>query len=62
MYFSSNFSLSERVQSEDRCHRIGTTKHVVYIDIAARDTIDERIASALQSKKITAEIIMAGLK
>jgi len=62
VYFSSNFSLSERVQSEDRCHRIGTTKHVVYIDIAARDTIDERIASALQSKKITAEIIMAGLK
>lgn len=61
VYFSSSFSLSHRVQSEDRCHRIGTTKHVVYIDIIAQDTIDERIVSALQSKKFTAEIIMGGL-
>jgi SNF2 family DNA or RNA helicase len=61
VYFSSSFSLSERVQSEDRCHRIGTTKHVVYIDIIGRDTIDERIASALQNKALTAELIMGGL-
>lgn len=61
IYYSNSFSLGERLQSEDRCHRIGTTKHVVYIDLAARDTIDERIASALQSKRITAEIIMGGL-
>jgi len=62
VYYSSSFSLSERLQSEDRCHRIGTTKHVLYIDIAGRDTIDERIASALQSKKLTAEIVMEGMK
>lgn len=61
VYFSSSFSLSERLQSEDRCHRIGTKHHVVYIDIAGRDTIDERIAHALQTKKATAEMIMAGL-
>ena len=61
VYFSSSFSLGERVQSEDRCHRIGTTKHVVYIDIVGRDTIDERIADALQSKKFVADQIMEGL-
>jgi SNF2 family DNA or RNA helicase len=61
IYYSSSFSLTERSQSEDRCHRIGTTKHVVYIDIVGHNTIDERIASALQNKKITAEIIMGGL-
>jgi SNF2 family DNA or RNA helicase len=61
VYYSSSFSLVDRVQSEDRCHRIGTTKHVVYIDLVARGTIDERIASALQSKKLTAETILGGL-
>ena len=61
VYYSSSFSLSERLQSEDRCHRIGTTHHVVYIDIVGRDTIDERIAHALQTKKLTAEMIMNNL-
>lgn len=61
IYYSCDFSLSQRLQSEDRCHRIGTTKHVVYIDIVGRDTIDERIAHALQTKKATAQLIMEGL-
>jgi SNF2 family DNA or RNA helicase len=61
IYYSCDFSLINRVQSEDRCHRIGTKHHVVYIDIVARDSIDERIASALQTKKGVAEQIMTGL-
>lgn len=61
VYYSNDFSLTHRLQSEDRCHRIGTTKHVVYIDIVGRGTIDERVTSALQSKKLTAEIVMNGL-
>lgn len=58
IYFSSSFSLEERMQSEDRCHRIGLKHPVVYIDIAAIDTIDERIAAALQSKRGTAAEIL----
>jgi SNF2 family DNA or RNA helicase len=61
VYFSNDFALEPRVQSEDRCHRKGTDHHVVYIDIVGRDTVDERIASALQSKAITANLIMEGL-
>ncbi len=61
IYFSNSFSLEQRLQSEDRCHRIGTHAPVVYIDLVAQDTIDERIAAALQSKKITAELILGGL-
>lgn len=61
IYYSCDFSLGQRLQSEDRCHRIGTTKHVVYIDIVGRETIDERIALALQTKKVTAQMIMEGL-
>lgn len=61
VYYSNDFSLVHRTQSEDRCHRKGTTHHVVYIDLVARETIDEKIASALQSKKLTAATIMSGL-
>ena len=39
-----------RLQSEDRAHRIGQTKNVVYIDIIAKDTIDEKIVKALARK------------
>jgi SNF2 family DNA or RNA helicase len=46
------------LQSEDRAHRIGTRKNVVYIDIAAEDTIDEKITSNLRRKKITAAIVL----
>lgn len=58
IYYSCSFSLEERSQSEDRCHRIGTHAPVVYIDLVARDTIDERIAAALQAKAGVAQEIL----
>jgi SNF2 family DNA or RNA helicase len=61
IYYSNDFSLVRRKQSEDRPHRKGLDHKVLYIDIVGRDTIDERMASALQSKAITAEIIMTGM-
>lgn len=51
IYYSNEFELVSRLQSEDRCHRIGTTRPVLYIDIVAEDTIDEKIAAVLQAKK-----------
>ena len=50
IYYSNNYNLEVRLQSEDRAHRIGQTKNVVYIDIIAKDTIDERIVQALKKK------------
>ena len=50
IYYSNNYNLEVRLQSEDRAHRIGQTKNVVYIDIIAKDTIDERIVQALKRK------------
>jgi SNF2 family DNA or RNA helicase len=61
IYFSCDFSLESRLQSEDRCHRIGTRKPVVYVDLAAVDTVDERIAEALQTKHAVARQILDGL-
>lgn len=59
IYFSNTFSLVDREQSEDRAHRIGQTKTVVYTNLVASETIDEQIVDALQSKKTMAEIILA---
>ena len=57
IYFSNNFSLEDRLQSEDRAHRIGQTKNVTYIDFVATDTLDEKIVQALRSKKAIADLI-----
>ena len=58
IYFSNNFSLRDRLQSEDRAHRIGQTKNVTYINIAAKGTIDEAVIRALTSKKSVADTIV----
>jgi hypothetical protein len=57
VYFSNTFSLEERLQTEDRAHRIGQTKSVVYIDIVASKTIDSKLIAKLRGKKKTANII-----
>jgi len=58
IYFSNNFSLRDRFQSEDRAHRIGQKKNVTYINIAAKGTIDEAVIRALMSKKDVADTII----
>lgn len=50
IYYSNEYSLESRLQSEDRHHRIGTRNNVVYIDLAAARTVDEKIADSLQAK------------
>lgn len=55
--YSSTFSLYERLQLEDRCHRVGTTTAVSYYDIIANRTVDERILKSLQENKNTADKI-----
>ena len=51
VYYSNDFSMINRAQSEDRSHRIGTQLPVTYIDIVCEDSIEERICKVLQSKK-----------
>ena len=57
IYYSNSFDLEVRLQSEDRCHRIGTTNNVTYIDIEANKTIDKKIIKALRDKKSLADIV-----
>jgi SNF2 family DNA or RNA helicase len=50
IYFSNNYNLEVRKQSEDRAHRMGQKGTVVYIDIVAKNTLDEAIMKSLTSK------------
>jgi len=53
-YFSQNWSLGNRSQSEKRSHRIGTRVHVTYRDYVVPGTIDEEIRARVTQKKIDA--------
>lgn len=67
IYYSNSFNLVDRLQSEDRCHRIGQDQSVQYIDIVAPGTVDEHIIRALREKRdvasqITGDEIMGWLE
>lgn len=51
IYHESSFKYAERLQSEDRCHRIGQDKSVLYIDLVCSGSIDDRIAQSLAKKR-----------
>lgn len=50
LFYANSFKYSERIQAEDRCHRLGQTEPVTYIDLWAECKIEDRIAAALASK------------
>lgn len=58
VYFSNDYNLETRLQSEDRCHRIGQTKSVTYIDMVSKGTVDEKILKALKNKKSIADSVI----
>lgn len=57
VYYSNDFSLENRLQSEDRAHRIGLKHNVTYIDMIAPNTLDEHVVKTLRSKKDIADMI-----
>ena len=63
IYYSNNYNLEQRLQSEDRAHRIGQNNSVTYVDLVAEKTIDERIVKSLRNKiNIANEIMGEDLK
>ena len=51
MFYANGFKYAERVQAEDRSHRIGQTRPVTYIDLVSNANIDKRIMQALAEKQ-----------
>ena len=50
IYYANDFNLETRIQSEDRCHRIGQHNPVTYIDLITEGTIDKKIVKSLRNK------------
>jgi len=61
VFFENDFNWGNRAQSEDRNHRIGQDKAVVYIDFVASD-IDRKIIHALQKKTALIRQVVDGVK
>jgi SNF2 family DNA or RNA helicase len=57
IYYSNDYSLETRLQSEDRAHRIGQDEPVTYIDVEAVETIDKAIVAALRNKQSVASLV-----
>lgn len=51
IFYNNNFKFAERLQAEDRQHRLGQKKSVHYVNIIASNTIDERIEKSLDKKE-----------
>lgn len=50
VFYENGFKYAERVQAEDRIHRIGQAQPCTYVDLVAVKTIDARIQKALSDK------------
>ena len=62
IYFRNSYSLEDRLQSEDRAHRIGQTRSVTIIDMIAPATVDEHVLLALERKLDIAAHVVDFLK
>lgn len=58
IYYSQDTDLETRQQSEDRSHRIGTTKSVTYINLVVPGTLDEKIVKALRESRDIAKAVL----
>ena len=67
IYYSNDYSLQNRLQSEDRVHRIGQVNKVTIIDLLATTneggyTIDMVVKAALKGKKDVADVVTGDIK
>jgi len=62
IYLSNRFNLEHRLQSEDRSHRYGQDKNVLYTDLITLGTVEERVIQILQEKKNLADLILTKAK
>lgn len=57
VYYSNTFSLEERLQSEDRNHRMGQVNNVLYVDLVSDLRVDRLVIGALENKKDLADYV-----
>jgi SNF2 family DNA or RNA helicase len=58
IYYSNDFNLESRKQSEDRAHRVGQHHPVLYVDLMCPNTVDVHIVKTLLTKNKLANITL----
>jgi SNF2 family DNA or RNA helicase len=62
VFLSNNYSYGDREQAEARIHRAGqTARNCTYIDVVARDTVDERVLRILKRKESLASLLTSDI-
>ena len=51
IFYDEPWTPADKVQAEDRVHRIGTTKSTTIITLISKDTVDERVHDILYKKE-----------
>lgn len=62
IYYSNDWDWATRIQSEDRVYRLGQNEKVKIYDIAAADTLDQKIMRCLSRKENLEDAIKRELK
>ena len=58
VYHSNTYRLVDRLQSEDRAHRLGQTGTVLYVDIVCDGTLDAHVAQRLAEKRSISDLVL----
>ncbi|KAJ8961430.1 hypothetical protein NQ318_014677, partial [Aromia moschata] len=58
IFFDRDWNPQVDIQAQDRCHRIGQTKPVVVYTLITKNTIDDRIISCGQQKRLLEKIVI----
>lgn len=61
VYYSNTFNLEDRLQSEDRIHRIGQTQPCLYVDLVCDLLVDKTLIAAISRKTSLANFVSYSL-
>ena len=58
IFLDEPWTMADKLQAEDRCHRIGTKDSVTVITLMCKDTIDERIHEIKERKGVVSDTLV----
>lgn len=58
IFLNNPWTYAERAQAEDRCHRIGASKTVVFYTLIAKNTIDEKIDKLVKTRQVMTDSLI----
>lgn len=58
VFYSLDYSMSNYEQAKARIHRVGQRNPCTYIHLIAKDTVDEKVLTALRNKADLAKVLV----